>query len=162
MIKICLVANKESALESELVMPERSWRPARSLMAIANQKHSERKGWPVVTFEELQDLDENLGHGLDEAACLLLANEMEALVDSPFELVDYGMTVDIEDGDMVYTYPTDMTTAYYEEIETGKFFSSLEDDDILGKRVRSWFRTTKAELQEVITFLKVCGGFAMP
>lgn len=160
MLKLRLVANNDTA--GELVLEEKHWRPARSLMAIANQKFAEKKGDPVVMFGELKDIDENIGHGLDDAACYILSREMKEVAEDPFGLVDYGMTVDIEDGEMVYTYPTDMCYAHFEDSKTGKYYTSLESNDIVGKQVRSWFRTPKAKMDEIIDFMSACGGFSMP
>lgn len=161
MLKVRLLAENKTPQE-DLVLGENYWRPARSLMAIANQKYLEKNGQPVVPFGHLEDIDENLGHGLDATSCRLLAEEMEKVLGDPFGLVDYGMTVDIEDGNVFYTYPTDMCTGYFEGVDDKHFYASLEDDDIVGKRVRSWFRTPEETMKEVICFLKVCGGFSMP
>ena len=128
------------------------------------QKITERIGRLGESTEayKFEDIDENINHGLDDAACYLLAKEIKEVIKDPFGLVDYGMTVDIDDGDVVFTYPVDMCTAYFEEPDTGKFFSSLENPDIVGKRVRSWFRTTEEQLKEITNFLENCGGFTMP
>ena len=161
MIKMKLVAQNCESMQ-ELIINENEWRPIRSLMAIANRRYLEREGDPIVLFEELQDIDENINHGLDESACLLFAREMESLIDDPFTLVDYGMTVDIKDGKEIYTYPLNMCTAYFEDINTGQFYESFDDNEIVGKQVHSWLRATKTEMLNVIVFLKVCGGFTMP
>jgi hypothetical protein len=161
MLKIQLVAENKT-VQPELTVAESVWRPARSLMAIANQKHLEKKGEPVVSWETMHDIDESIGCGLDGSACFLLASEMEELMGDPFSLVDYGMTVDIKDGDMVFTYPTEMATAYFKDVDSGEFIATLEEEGIVGKRVYSWFRAKQNEVQEIVDFMKNCGGFTMP
>lgn len=161
MMKVRLVPENKTKME-ELIVDEKSWRPARSLMAIANQKYLEQNGELITSFIELKDLDENIGHGLNDTQCKLLAAEMQKLLGDPFGLVDYGMTVDIVNGNTFYTYPTDMCTGYVEDVIIGSLFVSLDEDDIVGKRVRSWFRTSEAQMKEIIEFLQVSGGFTMP
>lgn len=163
MMKLRLVAkNPEKGTPEELIVDEKHWRPARSLMAIANQKVLERSGSPVEWFETMGDIDENTNYGIDDANCTMLAEEMEYLMKDPFSVSDYGLSVDINDGEVAYTYPNQMCTAYFEDVDTGDFYESLESPGILGKRVRSWFRTPEQKMQEITTFLRTCGGFSMP
>jgi hypothetical protein len=162
MMKFRLVANNSKAIHPELVLSEKVWRPVRSLMAIANQRILEKKGSKVVEFEELQDLDHNAGYGLDNDCASTLAEEMELLIDDPFTIVDYGMTVDITGGEEFLTYPVHMATEYFEEVGTGKFYASLQDENIIGKRVQSHLRAQKSEVLEVINFMKLSDGFQMP
>jgi len=164
MMKLKLVAIKpEKGTREDLIVDEKYWRPARSLMAIANQKIFERSGQLVEWVETLGDLDENTGCGIEsDGNCTVLAEEMEELMKDPFAISDYGMSVDIDDGEVAYTYPNTMCTAYLEDADTGEFYESLESPGILGKRVRSWFRTPEDKMQEIIAFMKSCGGFRMP
>jgi len=163
MMKLRLVATQpEKGTPTELIVDERKWRPARSLMAIANQKVLERSGLPVEWFENLGDLDENTGHSIDDANCTMLAEEMEELMKDPFSVSDYGLSVDIDDGEVSYTYPNTMCTAYFEDVDTGEFYENLDSPGILGKRVRSWFRTSEEKMQEIVAFLRSSGGFSMP
>jgi hypothetical protein len=163
MMQFRLVASAPAAdTQEDLVINERAWRPARSLMAIANQRYIERDGSPIVSFEELEDVDQNTGYGIPEAECRQLANMMEAILQDPFVMCDYGMTTDIEGGETAYTYPSDMCTAYLEDVETGAFYENLDVEGIVGRRVRSWFRISEEEMKGVIDFMKTCGGFVMP
>ena len=163
MMKLRLVANQpEPGTPEDLVVNERNWRPARSLMAIANQKVLERSGLPVEWFDTMGDLDENVNRSIDDENCTMLAEEMEELMKDPFSVVDYGLSVDINDGEVAYTYPNQMCTAYFEDVDTGDFYENLDSPGILGKRVRSWFRTPEKELQKITAFLRSCGGFSMP
>ena len=161
MMKFRLVADNPEA--EEMVIDEKSWRPARSLMAIAARKMQEREGFEVVPFETLGDLDDNAGYGIEDGeVCRQLAEEMEAVLQDPFAICDYGMTTDVDGDGLAYTYPTNLCTAYFEDANTGDFFENLQSDGIVGRRVRSWFRITEEEMQKVIGFIKNSGGFAMP
>lgn len=163
MMKFKLEAQNPTGPE-ELIVTERAWRPVRSLMAIANHSMIKSNGFAITEFEDLENLDVSVGNGLDAEICTKLAEEMERLLQDPFAIVDYGMTIDIKDGEEAYTYPTNMCTAYFEDVDTGDFYASLDDSDIVPNqtRIRSWFRATTEEMQEVIDFLKSCGGFMMP
>ena len=162
-MKLRLVAtNPAPNTPADLVINERAWRPARSLMAIANQKVIEQLGSPAVLFENLEDIDDCTNHGLQGEECRQLASMMEKVLDDPFAICDYGMTTDIVNGETAYTYPTDMCTAYFEDVENGDFFENLDAPNIVGRRVRSWFRTTEPEMKGFINFLKTCDGFKMP
>jgi len=163
MTQLRLVADHPAPNSKEdLIVNEQAWRPIRSLMAIANQKFVERDGSPLVRFDCLEDIDDNTNHGIDGDACYQMAEMMSNVLEDPFAICDYGMTVDISDGETTYTYPTNMCTAYFEDVENGKFFESLDSPGIVGRRVRSWFKTTEPEMQLVINFLRSCGGFKMP
>jgi hypothetical protein len=159
-LQLELVPNIKS--EKELTISEKEWRPIRSLIGIANRKYEEKNDCSIIGYDELRDLDENIGHGLDDSACICLAKEMEDILNDPFALVDYGMTIDIKNGKSFLTYPTKLCTSYFEDVETEKFYESLEDESIIGRRVQSFFRTSEPTLQNVISFFKKCGGFIMP
>jgi hypothetical protein len=163
MLKIRLVANNpDEGTPKELEIEEREWRPARSLMAIANQKVKEREGRPVIWFDSLENIDENVGGGIqDDDLCIALAKEMKELMSDPFEISDYGMSVDLDNGVAIYTYPVEMCTAFFED-EDGKFYETLESPGIVGKRVKSWFRTDENQMNKIVDFLLSCGGFSMP
>lgn len=163
MMKRELVAtNPAPNTKSELVITDKAWRPARSILAIANQKFAERDGSPLVPFEALEDIDDNVNAGLDESECRQLAEKTEELLGDPFALCEYGMTIDIVEGNAFYTYPTTMCTAYFEDVENEQFYSNLDEPGIVGRQVRSWFRLSEKEIKELINFMKSCGGFRIP
>ena len=87
------------------------WRPIRSFMAIANHRLGEKNGSLPVPYDYMENFDHNVGDRLSSPeACRYLAKEMIELINSPGSLDQYGMTVDLEDGEFVYTYPIHLCT----------------------------------------------------
>ena len=159
-----LVALRPSSnISKRLEIIERKWRPARSIMAIANKKVYDDIGLYPIQFESMVDLDDNASYGItNPKACRALAKAIRTLLSDPFAIVDYGMTMDIDNGVSVYTYPTNMCTAYFEDVDSGELYETLNEPNIIGKRVRSWFRISEDEMSEVTKFIEESHGFHMP
>lgn len=137
------------------------WRPIRSFMAIANHRLGEKNGSLPVEYHRMEDYDYNAGFGIrDPEVCRHLAKEMIELINSPGSLDQYGMTVDLEDGEFVYTYPIHLCTSCIEHRETKEVVSDISK--YKPDELRSCFRVKESSLLQFVEFLKTCGGFGMP
>lgn len=154
------IQSKNSDVNS-MEISEWIWRPIRSLMAIANHRLGETYGSLPVPYDAMEDLDSNYGYGIsDPEVCRQLAREMINLVNTPGSIDQYGMTVDMEDGEFVFTYPVHMCTSAIEHRETKEIISDISKHK--PEELRSFFRADEPSVLQFVEFLKTCDGFGMP
>lgn len=151
--------NPEIGFPDSFEISERAWRPLRSLIAIAIKRYEERHpDQMIILFNLTARFDYHNYYELRDELCRGLAGLLKEIISDPFTIVDYGMTIDIQNGISYYTYPSTMCTAYLEDVETQKFYRTLYSPGVLGKTVRSWFKVSEEELERFIDFLLHCGG----
>jgi len=139
---------KADAKIKAIDVTEWRWRPIRSVMAIANQRCYEKTGSLPVPYESMESLDGNYGYRIDDPnICIRLGEEMIALAHNPEVLEEYGMSVRIEDGSFVYTYPVDACTGCFEVRNETKL---------------SQYWVSEEALVEISEFIRDSGGIIAP
>ncbi|TRZ48381.1 MAG: hypothetical protein D4S01_10400 [Dehalococcoidia bacterium] len=158
-----LVASKPTADKyKEIYVTEWAWRPIRSMLAIANHLNKQAGSELIVHPDKFRELDEVMGEGLNHSeACVLLGGRLKELMSDPSIVESYGMTVDLLDGEFVFTYPPQLCTSAMQHKESKNIINTnvkAHEYDT----VHSMLRASEKEISEVIDFLINCGGFLMP
>jgi len=160
-IKVLNKKPKSKHTYSEIGLSEWRWRPIRSILAIANHRIYERSENLPIPYNDIRKLDDNRGFKFeDPIACEALGIEMLFLSQSMDILTEYGMQVDIKNGEYQYSYPIYSCTACLEEKETKEVI--VEDDDYNEDDVRSCFWVSEEILTTVSEIIRDSGGIYLP
>jgi len=162
MMKVSLDAlDPEEGTDASISITEWLWRPVCSIMAIANHRQFEKTGSLPFRYDFFEDIDCNCGYYTEYiSSCKRISEEMIFLARSPEVLEEYGMTVELEDGEFIYTYPISMCTSAIEDRETEKIV--VTPGDHKKDNLRNVFRIKEKDLVSISKFIGSCGGFNMP
>jgi hypothetical protein len=162
-MKFQLVASKPTSSKyEEIYVTEWAWRPICSMLAIANYLDFESKGMYIIHPDKFREIDDSMGEGINnDNACKMLGEKMKLLSSDPAIIESYGMTVDLIDGEFVFTYPPALCTSAMQHKESKNIINS-EVKESQYDSVCSMLRATEKDVSEVIDFLMNCGGFLIP
>jgi len=145
----------------EIELSEWRWRPIRSILAIANHRIYLKTGKLPVKYSDIRNLDGNWGFRIeDPAACEALGKEMLFLSESIDILTEYGMNVDIKNGEYIYSYPLYSCTACLEQKEDEDLVK--KDDEYTEDDVRSCFWVPQEIFTITSEIIRDSGGIYLP
>jgi hypothetical protein len=162
-MKFQLVASKPTSDKyKEIYVTEWAWRPICSMLAIANFLNIADTGLYIVHPDKFREIDDSMGEGInDNEACVALGEKLKLLSSDPSIIEDYGMTVDLIDGEFVFTYPPALCTSAMQHKESKNLINSAVKEHQYDT-VCSMLRATEKDVSEVMDFLLNCGGFLIP
>ena len=151
--------SKHACIEIELT--EWRWRPIRSILAIANHRIYEKTGKLPISYNDIRNLDGNWGFKIeDPAVCEALGKEILFLSESVDILSEYGINVDIKNGEYIYSYPLYSCTACLERKDDKEYIK--KDDKYSEDDVRSCFWVSQEILTITSEIIRDSGGIYLP
>ena len=145
----------------EIELPEWKWRPIRSILAIANHRIYKRTGRLPIEYSDIRKLDGNYGFKIeDPAVCEAIGKEMLFLSQSMDILSDYGISMDVENGEYIYSYPIYSCTACLEQRDTREYLMKEDEPDEIN--TRSCFWVTEEILTTTSEIIRDSGGIYLP
>jgi hypothetical protein len=154
-------ADPQEGTQKGIELSEWSWRPVCSIMAVANETIRKRTGNLLLRRDMTEDFEGQHGYAIMETDIVnQIADEMLRLADTPEELESYGVRVEVQNGNFIYTYPTESCTASFEKKSDGELI--LDPKDYEDDEIRSCFWVSEKQLKETIQFFKTSGGFGLP
>jgi len=159
-IVITAINKKPESEYGMVTIKEWRWRPIRSILAIANHRIYQKTGRLPLLYRDVRKLDDNSGFKIEDPdICEALGKEMLALKDNPIALADHGISVEIEKGEYIYSYPVYSCTACLERKDDQEYIT--KDDDYTEDNVRSCFWTPEDCFVIVSEFIRDSGGISL-
>jgi len=152
---------KPDAEIESMEISEWRWRPARTILAIANQRIFEKTGILLIPYQDIPYLNFNYGYEIkNPEACSQIGENMLGLSQSMDVLTDYGMSVEIQNGQYIYSYPLVSCTS---SLELKKGETMVDDkNDYKEEDLRSCHWIPEDSLISIAKFIKDSGGIRMP
>ena len=135
-----------------------SWQVLLTLISIADMRH----GSKLITDDQFAAMNFSSGAGIeDKAACNILANELETMMQKPALLTEHDLRFHEDDGEVKICIPDGVFGFLVDE--QGRLYSSakVKPEDAERLKLTSAHSISVTKVLEFAAFLKSCNGFSL-